>query len=185
MRQLDVSRMAMHAYHSTYFARACATRSSTASFCLHRRTASDRSSWLIRSRRICSAQGSLVACGGLTHRRRGIARCACRPQGLRTSSIEWPRLGRPTWTQYLGLCMAARAMGRGKGGRAGDAESRVEEQGLGWAGFLKLDGAREAGLGDTRRSAILIKMGLGWAWGHSVDLGDLESHDRAACRNQS
>ena len=61
--------------------------------------------------------------------------------------------------------MAARAMGRGKGGRAGDAESRVEEQGLGWAGFLKLDGAREAGLGDTRRSAILIKMGLGWAWG--------------------
>ena len=81
--------------------------------------------------------------------------------------------------------MAARAMGRGKGGRAGDAESRVEEQGLGWAGFLKLDGAREAGLGDTRRSAILIKMGLGWAWGHSVDLGDLESHDRAACRDQS
>ena len=86
---------------------------------------------------------------------------------------------------YLGLCTAARAMGRGKGGRAADAESRVEEQGVGWAGFLKLDGAREAGLGDTRRSAILIKMGLGWAWGHSVDLGDLESHDRAACRNQS
>ena len=81
--------------------------------------------------------------------------------------------------------MAARAMGRGKGGRAGDAESRVEEQGFGWAGFLKLDGAHEAGLGDARRSAILIKMGLGWAWGHSVDLGDLESHDRAACRNQS
>ena len=72
-----------------------------------------------------------------------------------------------------------------EGSQAGDAESRVEEQGFGWAGFLKLDGAREAGLGDTRRSAILIKMGLGWAWGHSVDLGDLESHDRAACRNQS
>ena len=80
--------------------------------------------------------------------------------------------------------MAARAMGRGKGGRVGDTESRVEKQGLGWAGFLKLDGAREAGLGDTRRSAILIKMGLGWTRGHSVDLGDLGSHDRAVCRIQ-
>ncbi len=67
----------------------------------------------------------------------------------------------------------------------GDTESRVEEQGLGWAEFLKLDGAHEAGLGDTRRSAILIKMGLGGAWGHSVDLGDLGSHARAACRTQS
>ena len=76
-------------------------------------------------------------------------------------------------------------MGRGKGGRVGDTESRVEGQGRSWAGSLKLDGAREGGLGDMRRSAILIKMGLGWSWGHSVDLGDLESHDRAACRIQS
>ena len=67
----------------------------------------------------------------------------------------------------------------------GDTESRVEGQGRGWAGSLKLDGAREAGLGDMRRSAILIKMGLGRAWGHSVDLGDLESHDRAARGTQS
>ena len=57
-------------------------------------------------------------------------------------------------THVLDLCVAARAVGRGKGGRVGDTESRVEGQGRGWAGSLKLDVAREAGLGDIRRSAF-------------------------------